>query len=455
MPTRSARDPRSLLFLVAACLIAAGPAWAGLIAHYDFEDYATPGTALDAAGGHTGTLNGSAAFSFDSRVGRAAMGLNGGGDISIPYSSAFDINTFSVSAWVKIPAEQGDGGILGTRFGGDTTFDLKVRASDIHGDVGSGGGWINTGVDIRSTDTGSNGQGGDLAHNAWYLVTYVIDDSAKQFRLYLDGDLKRTIGYSGTPRLMKPGQEMRLGNASGGERLNGLLDDVRIYDHALSDPEIAGLAQPESLREPIGDLFNTGVDGDGVVLSGGSPAAPVNDPHYDITEFAGSPVTPYDAFVAEADGFPIPPWLANDALSRWIDPTGGEDSNAPEGPYTYRATFTLPRHTVLDSVIITGRWATDNLGTDILINGTSTGQTNTAQFGSLTSFLIDGGFVEGINTIDFMVDNSPSGANPTALRVQYDIARYDRLIPEPSSLALLGIGLLAARARRRRASRSA
>src|SRR6185369_12084910 len=88
-------------------------------------------------------------------------------------------------------------GILGTRFGGDNTFDVKVQSTNIHGDVGDGTNWINTNVDINAGDTGSNGQGGTLTPNVWHMVTYVIDDAAKQFRLFLDGDLKKTIGYSG------------------------------------------------------------------------------------------------------------------------------------------------------------------------------------------------------------------------------------------------------------------
>ncbi|MFQ6099540.1 MAG: hypothetical protein ACE5O2_17540, partial [Armatimonadota bacterium] len=189
--------------VLALCLATGVPARGGLVAHYGFEDFWSPGTVQDTAGGHDGTVYG-ANYTFDSRVGLAAMAFDGASDVRTPYSPDFGLSTYSISAWVKIGVEQGNGGILGTRFGGDTTFDVKVRSTDIHGDVGSGSGWINTGVDIRPGDTGSNGQGGDLAHDQGYLVTYVIDDAAKQFRLYLDADLKRTIGYTGTPLLMKP-----------------------------------------------------------------------------------------------------------------------------------------------------------------------------------------------------------------------------------------------------------
>jgi hypothetical protein len=162
---------------------------------------------------------------------------DGGDYVSVPYSATLGLNTFTVSSWVKLATDPGAGsyGILGTRIGGDTTFDVKVRGTDIHGDVGSGSGWINTSVDIRNIDTGSNGQGGDLAVGDWYLVQYVADDAAKQFRLYIDGDLKRTIAYGGTPLLMKAGQSLWIGDDySGHEYMNGTLDEVRVSSAARS-----------------------------------------------------------------------------------------------------------------------------------------------------------------------------------------------------------------------------
>ena len=102
-----------------------------------------------------------------------------------------------------------------------------------------------------------------------------------------------------------------------------------------------------------------------------------------------------------------------------------------------------------DTAFLSGLWASDDGGTDILINGISTGQTNVG-LGTLVPFLINGGFLPGINTLDFVVNNGSSG--PTGLRVEgldgFAVA------PEPSSLAMLlglgGIGLLGYLRRRRR-----
>jgi len=171
--------------------------------------------------------------------------------VDIGYSPELSLNEFTVSAWVNIASEADNYGILGTRFGGDTTFDFKVRAADIHGDIGNGSAWIDTNLDIGSGDTGTNGQGGDLVVDTWYMITYVIDNANQQVRLYLDGDLKRAIDFSGIPLLMKAGQSMRIGNSSGEEWMNGLIDDVRIYNKALSAKEIKILAGLLAASGPI------------------------------------------------------------------------------------------------------------------------------------------------------------------------------------------------------------
>jgi len=85
---------------------------------------------------------------------------------------------------VNIGTEPGTFGVFGTRAGEDNTFDFKVMAENIHGDIGDGSTWIDTAIDIDPGDTGASGQGGDLAVGTWYLITYVIDNT-NQRRLWL------------------------------------------------------------------------------------------------------------------------------------------------------------------------------------------------------------------------------------------------------------------------------
>ena len=162
---------------------------------------------------------------------------------------------------------------------------------------------------------------------------------------------------------------------------------------------------------PIPGLFNTGVDGGGALLGGSGEI----DPHYTIIQSPDATLPGPDA-VTLNPGFPVGPWLAEGPDSRWIAPSAAS-ANGNEGEWIYRISFDLTGFDE-DTAQITGQWAVDNGGTDILINGTSTGNTNTAGFGGFTAFSVTGGFVAGTNTLDFVVSNAPSGANPTGLRVE-------------------------------------
>lgn len=148
-------------------------------------------------------------------------------------------------------------------------------------------------------------------------------------------------------------------------------------------------------------------------------------------------------------------WLANSSSSKWIGPRinySGGVSDA-DGNYYFRTTFVLPNNADLDEAQISGFWSSDNTGVDILLNGVSTG--NQIAFGTypnlsfqaLHSFSIIGsaGFVTGLNTLDFVVNN-PSGyacCDATGLRVSgmQGTVEEEYIIPEPATLWLLGGGL--------------
>jgi hypothetical protein len=187
-------------------------------------------------------------------------------------------------------------------------------------------------------------------------------------------------------------------------------------------------------------IFNTGTDNSNNAW--GSPN--VVDLHYTYLVQPGSavPVTVDDS------GYPFGPWIANNygsPGSRWIGPD--QSSFGPAGNYVYRTTFTIPNNAILSTASITGDWATDDPGTDIRINGISTGQTSNF-FTALQPFSVNSGFQLGLNTLDFYLTNA---GGPTGLRV--DHIRGSVQIPEPGAIALLCGGFLAvgvARYRRRR-----
>lgn len=215
------------------------------IAHWKLDD--AGGTAVDAAGQHHGEIHG--ATSVDGKIGKGLLFDRSKGQyVSIAYSKDFDISTFTVSAWVMLTKDPTFSGILGTRFGSEHTFDMKVNADKVHGDIGDGERWIETKVNFYEKDTGSNKQGGKLSLNTWYHITFVIDDAAKKCRLYLNGDLKAQIAYQGTARFMKPDQSMHIGHSSGTENMDGVIDDLRIWNQPLTDEQVRLLARPLKAR---------------------------------------------------------------------------------------------------------------------------------------------------------------------------------------------------------------
>ena len=174
---------------------------------------------------------------------------------------------------------------------------------------------------------------------------------------------------------------------------------------------------PDS-RVFIPGVFNTGVDDARVPLSNGS-----TDSHYVLQ--VPSPVIGNPTVFTSAGGFPIPPWIGDNASSAWI---GTGNASAP-GTYYYRTTFDLTGMNPATATL-SGQWSTDDSGSDILINGTSTGASS-GGFSSFTPFQISSGFVPGINTLTFVVNNANVGANPSGLRVEVTAlaARNLQLLP--------------------------
>ncbi len=179
-------------------------------------------------------------------------------------------------------------------------------------------------------------------------------------------------------------------------------------------------------------LFNTGVDAAGTtVLANGA-----SELHYSLTS---GPITGTPLVRAAGGTFPQPPWIAVNATSAWIVPNVALPLNHPPGAYTNEIIFDLAG-LIPSSATITGQWATDNNAT-MFLNSVNTGNTTPfAGFGAFTAFSINSGFVAGLNVLEFVVLNAAGGTgNPTGLRVE--LSGTADVVPEPSTILLLGSGL--------------
>lgn len=146
-------------------------------------------------------------------------------------------------------------------------------------------------------------------------------------------------------------------------------------------------------------------------------------------------------------------WMPNDDSSKWITPDAlinqgsGSDGFLAGSVWEYTTTFTLDTGTILDSVVINGRWAADNEGISISLNGQDLGfgiANGEDVFMDWVDFNIgseygNNYFQDGLNTLTFTVKNSISTAGPSGLRVEINGVAA---VPEPSTYAMLGLGLL-------------
>ena len=179
-------------------------------------------------------------------------------------------------------------------------------------------------------------------------------------------------------------------------------------------------------------IFNTGENSDGSVATQG-----VADPNY-----TNSPNT---VFVL---GAPNNNWIAPDENAEYVGPDAGDGSSFDGGTGSGPGFYTLDYFVNFDltgfdpsTVVIQGKWSTDNGGNDILINGNSTGSTSPG-FTSFSTFNISSGFLPGVNTLDF---NWTNLGGPGGLLVEFTSATgaADPSVPEPGTITMLAAGLAA------------
>ena len=200
----------------------AGSCQADLVAHWTGNN-----NALDATGnGHDGTVNGA---TYGSGVLGSAFSFDGINDSVIVTANAMlEPTTISVSLWVQAIHEN----------------HLRILVDSTHGAGQSG--WA---LQLNSSNNVSFAYGNGVSFpevvapvsindGQFHHIVATLDGTTLQ--LFVDGTLASTLGYSGSP--LASGRDIQLGNHLSLIRpLQGLLDDIRIYNHVLGTDEVSNL----------------------------------------------------------------------------------------------------------------------------------------------------------------------------------------------------------------------
>jgi hypothetical protein len=197
----------------------------GLVAAYNFNE-GSGSTVNDASGkGNTGTVSGTT-WSASGKYG-GALSFNGTSSwVTVNDSPSLDLtNGVTLEAWVKLATVSGWQAVVIKETASDLSYALYANT-----DQSLPAGTLNAG----GTDLNLYG-GTKLTANTWTHLATTYDGA--NVRLYVNGIEVRSQAITGSmPVTTNP---LRIGgDAVWGEYLNGVIDEVRVYNRALSAAEI-------------------------------------------------------------------------------------------------------------------------------------------------------------------------------------------------------------------------
>jgi len=170
-------------------------------------------------------------------AGNHACLFTGSGDINCGTSTGFDLNAISISAWIKVNAWDKTWQAIVTK--GDGSWRLhRAGNSDA---VGFGTSGLDN-VDLAGTRAVNDG--------IWHHIVAIYDGSTKY--LYVDGALDVSVAASGTISANSYAMLIGENSQATGRFFNGLIDEVAIFDTALTAEQVTQLFEAAQLQpQPI------------------------------------------------------------------------------------------------------------------------------------------------------------------------------------------------------------
>jgi prepilin-type N-terminal cleavage/methylation domain-containing protein len=186
-----------------------------LVGRWDFDECS--GTAIDSSGFGANFVPGAGiAFSTNIPTGQGcSLSFNGGNQVTIPNSILTPLQTRSM--WVYIT-----GALTGNQYMIDEGANINYMTA------------LNSHIYVCVNTSNCLISNLQVVQNKWYFIATTFDGTS--LTLYVDGsvDKKQTV-----PSIATPGP-ITLGNYGGGGsyRITGNIDNVRIFNRALSSREI-------------------------------------------------------------------------------------------------------------------------------------------------------------------------------------------------------------------------
>lgn len=244
------RNYLTALGVLCGTLCAASLSQAALVHHWAFDE-GTGDTAADSAGASPGAIDG-AAWATGTGDRASYLSFDGSDDSvnpSLTLPSLGMTNDFSWAVWANSQEEftpstgnQRNAIIIGNRRdGNDADYSPREFIK-----------FTPQRFEWRPQDMPNNAEYGDLPFQEWVHLAVVKDgDSLQAYFNGVPAGSTTIVNDFANAMAFFIGGEPRPGNTPrGSEHFNGFIDDVRLYDHALSAAEVgdlAGIPEPGTL----------------------------------------------------------------------------------------------------------------------------------------------------------------------------------------------------------------
>ena len=223
----------------------------GLVAHWKLDN-----NAEDFRSGYDGTFNNGASVTNTAgeyTIGTGAIDLDGVDDYveMVGYKGVTGSASRSCSAWIKTSDSVGTIVSWGNNAVSETKW--RVQLTDGTVSLGVQGGYI------LSTTVITDGNW----HHAAVVFDNTISTNVEDVRLYIDGQRENVRGYASCEINTSADVDVRIGEYPlNPQYFDGQIDDVRIYDRALSDSDIYLIHKQgiDGIYSDTHGIYGAGVD---------------------------------------------------------------------------------------------------------------------------------------------------------------------------------------------------